>query len=722
MAANPKANPPLSSRERVLLEFQRTSLALTLGFLESQQRVMMAYLTGSLGNGPFMPSDLGASGQLENQLSQALSNQLLSAHGSGDQHAAMMLAQQQAAMQQQAAIQAQQQQAAMMAHQQAGIQAQQAAMQAQQQQAAIQAQQQQAAMMAQQQAAMQAQQHQQAMLAQQAAAQTQALMQANQLAAAQNQIQPAATQETHSTSSPAQSIAGGSSSPSLTSTNASANSGTDPEQLIAALVDIVSQRTGYPPEMLEPTLDLEADLGIDSIKRVEILNGFRKMLPESSQLSLESGIEQLATVKTLQGIMDWIRTEFSSDKAAVTGTTTADANHTITKNGNGSDPHPAGTNGTNGANGLNGSHGADGQNGITGSNAANGSNGSHGANGQNGMTGSNGSNGAQGSASSQAPTQPGGTVGTATGARLHAARVEQAAANSTLFTITMNSEEDRFLKDHLFDGVPVMPMAMALELMLEAASSVHSKHKVAEVKELEILAGIVFDAKNTDIHVLAETIEETSGTISVKCSVQSSGKIRRTHFRATIVLTPQSVPLSKQSTTSVLPPNFRGVQILEPQSQTELPTAAEVYQNFMFHGPLFQGVAAVSTMGSNGIAGTITPIQLAQLIATPGKTDFQLNPTLLDSSMQLAGIWARQNMDVTVLPAGFKQMKLHGSLTGKNFNSLVMISPQTKGLEIVCDLGIYSEDNELILSIEGLKGIGSKALNRLSSRESEPVA
>lgn len=81
------------------------------------------------------------------------------------------------------------------------------------------------------------------------------------------------------------------------------------EDLIVSLIEIVSERTGYPPEMLDPTLDLEADLGIDSIKRVEILNSFRKLLPESSQQSLEGGIEQLASVKSLQGIIDWIRTE-----------------------------------------------------------------------------------------------------------------------------------------------------------------------------------------------------------------------------------------------------------------------------------------------------------------------------------------------------------------------------------------------------------------------------
>ncbi len=85
-----------------------------------------------------------------------------------------------------------------------------------------------------------------------------------------------------------------------------------PDQLIAALIDIVSQRTGYPPEMLDPSLDLEADLGIDSIKRVEILNSFRRLLPEAKQNALEDGIEKLAGVKSLQGIMDWIKNDLAS--------------------------------------------------------------------------------------------------------------------------------------------------------------------------------------------------------------------------------------------------------------------------------------------------------------------------------------------------------------------------------------------------------------------------
>ncbi len=46
-----------------------------------------------------------------------------------------------------------------------------------------------------------------------------------------------------------------------------------------ALLGVVSEKTGYPSEMLDLSMDMEADLGIDSIKRVEIVGAVREMYP-----------------------------------------------------------------------------------------------------------------------------------------------------------------------------------------------------------------------------------------------------------------------------------------------------------------------------------------------------------------------------------------------------------------------------------------------------------
>lgn len=76
------------------------------------------------------------------------------------------------------------------------------------------------------------------------------------------------------------------------------------EKLTQALVSIVSDRTGYPPEMLGLDMDLEADLGIDSIKRVEILGALQD--GSISGQSVAGDMETLSKVKSLRGIVDWL--------------------------------------------------------------------------------------------------------------------------------------------------------------------------------------------------------------------------------------------------------------------------------------------------------------------------------------------------------------------------------------------------------------------------------
>lgn len=76
-------------------------------------------------------------------------------------------------------------------------------------------------------------------------------------------------------------------------------------KLTNALVAIVADRTGYPPEMLGLDMDLEADLGIDSIKRVEILGALQDNAALPGQ-SAAGDMETLSKVKTLRGIVDWL--------------------------------------------------------------------------------------------------------------------------------------------------------------------------------------------------------------------------------------------------------------------------------------------------------------------------------------------------------------------------------------------------------------------------------
>ena len=85
----------------------------------------------------------------------------------------------------------------------------------------------------------------------------------------------------------------------------------------ALLLQVVSDKTGYPQEMLGMEMDLEADLSIDSIKRVEIIGTLRNELGTLAKGNTNEDMvmEQLAGIKTLSGLVSWL-TEFSGADAA----------------------------------------------------------------------------------------------------------------------------------------------------------------------------------------------------------------------------------------------------------------------------------------------------------------------------------------------------------------------------------------------------------------------
>ena len=80
------------------------------------------------------------------------------------------------------------------------------------------------------------------------------------------------------------------------------------EEMQEVLLSIVSERTGYPPEMLGLDLDLEGDLSIDSIKRIEILGALNEQVSgiAGEDGDMESVVEELSSIKSLNGILDWL--------------------------------------------------------------------------------------------------------------------------------------------------------------------------------------------------------------------------------------------------------------------------------------------------------------------------------------------------------------------------------------------------------------------------------
>lgn len=71
---------------------------------------------------------------------------------------------------------------------------------------------------------------------------------------------------------------------------------------VALVRGIIADKTGYPEDMLDVDMDLEGELGVDSIKQVEILSTLREQMPELPEIDPE----RLVELRTIGAIADMV--------------------------------------------------------------------------------------------------------------------------------------------------------------------------------------------------------------------------------------------------------------------------------------------------------------------------------------------------------------------------------------------------------------------------------
>ncbi|HPZ08785.1 MAG TPA: acyltransferase domain-containing protein [Candidatus Eremiobacteraeota bacterium] len=76
------------------------------------------------------------------------------------------------------------------------------------------------------------------------------------------------------------------------------------------ILQTASEKTGYPEEMLDLNMDMEEELGIDSIKKIEILSDLKLRLPDSCKMDTD----KLALMRNFREILDYVTEDLSEKK------------------------------------------------------------------------------------------------------------------------------------------------------------------------------------------------------------------------------------------------------------------------------------------------------------------------------------------------------------------------------------------------------------------------
>jgi phosphopantetheinyl transferase/acyl carrier protein len=347
------------------------------------------------------------------------------------------------------------------------------------------------------------------------------------------------------------------------------------------LLRLVSDKTGYPTEMLDLTLNLEADLGIDSIKRVEIVGALQR---ETGAFGSEE-LEQVAGLKTLQEMIDFLETDREAQGCKL----------------------PAEQ--------------------VTGS-------------------------GSEQAEAHRAPSLP--FIGRV---------VSSVAGEEVVVLREIDLDEDIFLRHHTLGGqvsaadqglmaLPVMPLTMSMEMLAEAAALLVPNRVVVGMRDIRAHRWVTFH----EHRLLLQMVARRQSPDEVRVELREAGD--PAPARATVTPIVEGIVLFANEYPD--PPQGRGLSLRSEHASRWAPE--QLYTEGMFHGPSFQGVISLDRWGEDGAEATLQALPDGQLFRSEPHPTFLIDPVLLDAAGQLVGYWAAECLEAgfNVFPFRVEALHLYG--------------------------------------------------------------
>lgn len=222
-------------------------------------------------------------------------------------------------------------------------------------------------------------------------------------------------------------------------------------------------------------------------------------------------------------------------------------------------------------------------------------------------------------------------------------------------------EEHRFLLDHTlgrgisaFDpelqGVPVMPLLFATELMAEAAMHLIGPGQVViSIDDVRANRAILFERGRTHVRTTAKVIPSPDDYQRVRVEIREDDPADGTAAGATIAGTGARFRPSSMEATIVLAEHYP-----EPPAHAPLPlqaaepcgwSPAEIYRR-TFHGPSLQGIRGVDSIAANGLIGRMEVMPRHTYLRSNPAPAMTYDPVLADSMGQTVRVWANRIPDV----------------------------------------------------------------------------
>jgi acyl transferase domain-containing protein/phosphopantetheinyl transferase len=251
--------------------------------------------------------------------------------------------------------------------------------------------------------------------------------------------------------------------------------------------------------------------------------------------------------------------------------------------------------------------------------------------------------------------------------------------------------------------LPVFPLALSVEMMVEAASLVVPGINAIEIRKVRAHRWITLDSPRLLLRAEARISRDKYNEVDVE--------IRRASPETSVegmgaVLVEGSVYFGEPRGVASQVDNFR-LRDERLCTWTSDQLYADSQRHGMFHGPTFQGVISIDRIGSNGAEATLRTQSTPEIMfQSKNGSTFLVDPLLLDAAGQVLGFWAADWLDRgrVVFPIGFEKMCIHTCIVPWSGLALCRVEI-TEVLEttLSANLEVVDTAGNQLLSINGWK-------------------
>jgi NAD(P)-dependent dehydrogenase (short-subunit alcohol dehydrogenase family) len=277
----------------------------------------------------------------------------------------------------------------------------------------------------------------------------------------------------------------------------------------------------------------------------------------------------------------------------------------------------------------------------------------------------------------------------------------------------LSLDANPFLLDHQIGLYPVLPATCAASWIASVCEQLFPGFTFYQLEDFKVLKGIVFDENLAHEHILdLNEIEKVPGEmVKFAARIWSKNKNGRPlyHYSLNVTLL-RDVP----------PTTTHQVNLQSSAGTKEGILGKALYEDgTLFHGPSFQGVQRVISLGEDRLVLEC----LLQAIPPDRQGQFPLqtyNPFVYDAIVQSLLIWAQRFYQAPCLPSHLVRLEQFQAIPFGALSLVDMKIVSHNQTAVVADIIVTDTQGVVLAKFTGLQGTISPALKRLIRADAAP--